>query len=333
MSTNIAGVCGPSVYNETKFMISRLSQITMVLCLMSATVSATSVPNVTCHTHEIEGVHIFYREAGPQKAPTIVLLHGFPSSSFYYRNLILMLADKYHVVAPDYPGFGHSDTPAVDKFVYTFDHVGEVMDKFLEGISATNIVIYMQDYGGPIGMRIALNNPGWIRGLVFQNANVYQEGLLERFFLKKPLWEKRNGATEAPVLRNMELESVKYQYVHGTRHPENLSPDAWIMDVALMERPGNKAIQLELQADYGNNLTKYPEWQNYLRKYHPSTLVVWGKNDPIFGPKGAEAFERDVPDAEIHLLETGHFALEEDADAISKYVDDFARQCFGGRAN
>jgi pimeloyl-ACP methyl ester carboxylesterase len=298
---------------------------------MMSSVTASSLPNVTYRSREIEGVHVFYREAGPSNGPTLVLLHGFPSSSFYYRNLIPMMADKYHVVAPDYPGFGHSDTPAVDKFVYTFDHVAEVMDNFLVAISATNIVVYMQDYGGPIGMRIALKHPDWIRGLVFQNANVYQEGLLERFFLKKPLWEKRNGATEAPVLRNMELESVKYQYIHGTRHPENLSPDAWIMDVALMERQGNKAIQLELQADYGNNLTRYPEWQNFLRKYQPPTLVVWGKNDPIFGPKGAEAFRRDIPEAEIHLLDTGHFALEEDADAISKYVEDFARRCFGGR--
>lgn len=301
---------------------------------MSATaIRASSPPEVTCRTQEIEGVRVFYREAGRQNAPMLVLLHGFPSSSFYFRNLIPMMANKYHVVAPDYPGFGHSDTPPVDKFLYTFDHVAEVMEKFCWTISATNTVFYMQDYGGPIGMRIALHHPDWIRGLVFQNANVYQEGLLERFFLKKPLWEKRNGATEAPVLRNMELDSVRYQYVHGTRHPEYLSPDPWIMDMALMERPGNKAIQLELQADYGNNLTKYPEWQAYLRRYQPPTLVVWGKNDPIFGPKGAEAFRRDVPAAEIHLLDTGHFALEEDANVIADYIDDFAGRCCGAKTN
>jgi pimeloyl-ACP methyl ester carboxylesterase len=314
-----------------KFKISRLAGLYCIMCVTIAT--AEPLPEVMCRTQEIERVRIFYREAGPQNAPTLVLLHGFPSSSFYYRSLLPIMAHKYHVVAPDYPGFGHSDTPPVDKFVYTFEHVAEVMEKFLTAISATNIVFYMQDYGGPVGMRIALRRPGWIRGLAFQNANVYEEGLLERFFLKKPLWEKRTGATEAPVLRNMEIDSVKYQYVHGTRHPENLSPDAWIMDVALMERPGNKAIQLELQADYGNNLTKYPEWQNYLRKYHPPTLVVWGKNDPIFGPKGAEAFKRDVPDAEIHLLDTGHFALEEDANVIGKYFDDFAQRCFSGKSN
>ena len=285
--------------------------------------ASAAQPEVAYRTQEIDGVRIFYREAGPQAAPNLVLLHGFPSSSFYFRNLIPLMAGKYHVIAPDYPGFGHSDTPAVDKFVYTFDHVAEVMEKFLEAKGATNCVLFMQDYGGPVGMRLAAGHPDWIRGLVFQNANVYQEGLLERFFLKKPLWEKRNGATEAPVLRNMEEDAVKFQYVHGARHPESISPDAWTMDVALMQRPGNKAIQLELQADYGNNLPKYPEWQTYLRERHPPTLVVWGKNDPIFGPKGAEAFRRDVPDAEIHLLDTGHFALEEDANAVAGFLDAF----------
>ena len=278
---------------------------------------AAALPDVACRTQSIDGVHIFYREAGPQTGPVLVLLHGFPASSFYYRNLIPLLAEKWHVIAPDYPGFGHSDTPPVDKFEYTFDHVSDVMEKFLQAKGATNCVFFMQDYGAPVGMRIAVNHSDWIKGLVFQNANVYQEGLLERFFLKKPLWEKRTGATEAPVLRNMEYDSVKYQYVHGARHPDEMSPDGWTMDSALLERPGNRAIQLELQADYGNNLPKYPEWQAYLRKQHPPTLVVWGKNDPIFGPKGAEAFTRDVPGAEIHLLDTGHFALEEDCNTIA----------------
>lgn len=303
------------------------ARLRAALCLIFAASScyviSAPAPEVAYRTEEVEGVKIFYREAGPQSATTLVLLHGFPSSSFYFRNLIPLIAGKYHVVAPDYPGFGQSDTPAVDKFEYSFDHVAKVMEEFLQKRGITNSVFYMQDYGAPIGMRMAVKHPGWIRGLVFQNGNVYQEGLLERFFLKKPLWEKRTGATEAPVLRNMEFESVKYQYVHGARHPEEMSPDGWTMDVALLERPENKAIQLELQADYGNNLTKYPEWQAYLREHHPATLVVWGKNDPIFGPKGAEAFRRDVADAEIHLLDTGHFALEEDSNAIAGFMMDF----------
>jgi pimeloyl-ACP methyl ester carboxylesterase len=290
---------------------------------MTIQLKSMPLPEVTCRSQQIEGVNIFYREAGPQTGPVLVLLHGFPTSSFYFRNLIPLLAGKYHVIAPDYPGFGHSDTPAVDKFEYTFEHEAAVMEKFLEAKNASNCVFYMQDYGAPIGMRIAVKHPDWIAALIFQNGNVYEEGLLERFFLKKPLWEKRTGATEAPVLRNMELDAVKYQYMHGARNPDRISPDSWTMDLALMERPGNKAIQLELQADYGDNLKKYPEWQEYLRNKRPPTLVVWGKNDPIFGPKGAEAFRRDVPDAEIHLLDSGHFALEEDYNSIADFMLNF----------
>ncbi|HEX4263997.1 MAG TPA: alpha/beta hydrolase [Verrucomicrobiae bacterium] len=300
-------------------------RISFCLLLVSMTIQLKSMPlpEVTCRSQSIEGVNIFYREAGPQTGPVLVLLHGFPTSSFYFRNLIPLLAGKYHIIAPDYPGFGHSDTPAVDKFEYTFEHEAAVMEKFLEAKNATNCVFYMQDYGAPIGMRIALKHPDWIAALVFQDGNVYEEGLLERFFLKKPLWEKRTGATEAPVLRNMELDAVKYQYLHGARNPDRISPDSWTMDIALMERPGNKAIQLELQADYADNLKKYPEWQEYLRNKRPPTLVVWGKNDPIFGPKGAEAFRRDVPDAEIHLLDSGHFALEEDYNPIADFMLNF----------
>jgi pimeloyl-ACP methyl ester carboxylesterase len=318
-----------------KFALSWTCAIASLICVIAHPVVANSltVPQVTCHLQEVEGVHVFYREAGSPDAPTLLLLHGFPSSSFYFRNLIPPLARRYHVIAPDYPGFGHSDTPGVDKFVYTFDHLGQIMEQFLKARGIAHCVIYMQDYGGPVGMRLAVMHPEWIEGLVFQNANVYQEGLLERFFLKRPLWEKRTGATEAPVLRNMEFDSVKYQYVHGTRHPEELSPDAWTMDVALLERPGNKAIQLELQADYGNNLPKYPEWQAYLRKHHPPTLVVWGKNDAIFGPKGAQAFKRDVPDAEIHLLDTGHFALEEDVNAVAELLSNFMENTARKKSN
>jgi pimeloyl-ACP methyl ester carboxylesterase len=300
-----------------------IAALTLSMALFGTPAARAATAPVTCHFQQVQGISVFYREAGAMNSPVLLLLHGFPSSSFYFRNLIPLLGRNFHVIAPDYPGFGYSDTPAVDKYVYTFEHLAGVTGEFLEAKGITNCFIYMQDYGGPVGMRIAVDHPGWIAGLVFQNANIYQEGLLERFFLKKALWEKRTGATEAPVLRNMEFDSVKYQYVHGARHPEQMSPDAWTMDLALLERPGNKAIQLELQADYGNNLTKYPEWQEYLRRRQPPTLVVWGKNDPIFGPKGAQAFVRDVPNAEIHLLDTGHFALEEEVVAIADYVEKF----------
>ena len=305
---------------------SSAAALTLCLAISRTPAAPTAVADVTCHFQQVEGINVFYREAGATNSPVLLLLHGFPSSSFYFRNLMPLLGRNYRVIAPDYPGFGYSETPAVDKYVYTFDHLAGVTEKFLEARGITNCFIYMQDYGGPVGMRVAVDHPEWIAGLVFQNANVYQEGLLERFFLKKPLWEKRTGATEAPVLRNKEFDSVKYQYVHGARHPEQMSPDAWTMDLALLERPGNKAIQLELQADYGNNLTKYPEWQEYLRRRRPPTLVVWGKNDPIFGPKGAQAFLRDVPNAEVHLLDTGHFALEEDVAAIAQFFANFVER-------
>ena len=285
--------------------------------------TSDSSPKAKCLSLAADGLRIFYREAGPDDAPVILLLHGFPSSSFYYRNLIPRLAGKYHVIAPDYPGFGFSDTPAVDQFNYSFDRLAEVIGKFVVAKAISHCVIYMQDYGGPVGMRLAVQHPEWISGLVFQNANVYHAGLMERFLLKQPLWRKRNGATEAPVLRQMEHDSIKSLYTHGARRPEDLCPDGWTMDSALIQRPGNMAIQLELQAGYESNLLKYPEWQEWLRRHQPPTLVAWGKNDPIFGPKGAEAFRQDLPNAEIHLLDTGHFALEEDTDVVAGLVSDF----------
>lgn len=289
---------------------------------------ATFVPAVSCRSIEIDGVRIFYREAGPDNAPVLLLLHGFPSSSFYYRNLIPRLADKYHVIAPDYPGFGHSDCPEVDKFEYTFSHLTEVVEAFVVAKGISNCVVYMQDYGGPVGMRLAVKRPDLIEGMVFQNANAYDEGLMERFLVKRPLWKKRNAATEAPVLRTFEPDAIKWVYNHGARHPEELDPDGWTMDSALIQRRGNKAIQLELQADYDSNLRLYPEWQAWLRKNQLPTLVVWGKHDPVFGAPGAEAFRKDLPNAEIHLLDTGHFALEEDVVAIADLVGEFLARNF-----
>ncbi|MEO8351333.1 MAG: alpha/beta hydrolase [Chthoniobacteraceae bacterium] len=297
--------------------------LALAMTMLPSMANASEPPEVACRTQEVEGVEVFYREAGSADSPVLLMLHGFPSSSFYFRNLIPLVADKYHVLAPDYPGFGHSDAPEVDRFDYSFDHLAGVVRRFLAAKGITRCVIFMQDYGGPIGMRLATQDPDLIAGLVFQNANVYEEGLSHRFFLKRPLWEKRTGATEAPVLRNMEPAAIKDLYLKGARNPERLSPDGWTMDTALIQRPGNKVIQLELQADYGSNLLLYPEWQAYLRMCRPPTLVVWGKGDPVFGPKGAESFLNDVPDAEVHLLDTGHFALEEDANAVAGFLHAF----------
>jgi pimeloyl-ACP methyl ester carboxylesterase len=284
---------------------------------------AASVPAVACRSIEIDGVRLFYREAGSDIAPVILLLHGFPSSSFYYRNLIPRLAYRYHVIAPDYPGFGHSDCPEVDKFEYTFSHLTEIIESFVVAKGISKCVVYMQDYGGPVGMRLAVLRPDLIDGLIFQNANAYQEGLMDRFLVKQALWKKRNAASEAPVLRTFEPDAIKWVYTRGSRHPEELDPDGWTMDAALIQRPGNKAIQLELQADYDSNLLLYPDWHAWLRKNQPPALVVWGQHDPVFGAPGAEAFRKDLPNAEIHLLDTGHFALEEDVVAIAELVGEF----------
>lgn len=285
---------------------------------------ATSALAVAYRAIDIDGVTIFYREAGVPEAPTLLLLHGFPSSSHMFRGLIPHLADRFHLVAPDYPGFGNSDAPAVDRFAYTFDHLADVMERFVAALGLTSFGLYMQDYGGPIGLRIAVRRPEWVRALIVQNANAYREGITPTFDdLLRPLWEDRSPATEAPVLALFEREGTLFQYTHGARHPEAMSPDAWNMDQYGLDRPGNAALQLELQANYHANLAKYPEWHAYFRAHQPPTLVVWGKHDPLFGPEGAHAYARDLDEIEIHLLDTGHFALEEDAPVIADLMGRF----------
>jgi len=272
----------------------------------------------------VDGLDIFYREAGKRAAPTILLLHGFPSSSHMFRDLIPLLAGRFHLVAPDYPGFGNSDAPPIDRFAYTFDHLAEVIEAFLLTIGLTRFSLYVQDYGGPIGFRIATKRPEWVEALIVQNANAYAEGITPMFDqLLRPLWQRRSAATEAPVLRFFEPEGTKFQYTEGAREPDRLSPDAWNMDQYGLDRPGNKAIQLELQANYQTNLDRYPEWHAYFRTAQPPTLVVWGRNDPIFGPEGAEAYRRDLDDIEVYFLETGHFALEEETPAIAGHITQF----------
>jgi pimeloyl-ACP methyl ester carboxylesterase len=302
-----------------------------VLISGAAATAHNAKPSLPVHygTTEVEGFKVFYREAGNLSAPAIVLLHGFPSSSYQYRDLIPLLSAKYHVIAPDYIGFGNSDTPAPDKFDYSFEHESLVTERFLELHEIKKFVFFMHDYGGPIGMRIAIRHPEKIQALIFQNANVYEEGLEPRFFLKKPLWENRNSATELPVLRNMEIQSTMYQHSYGAKTPELVSPDSWSMDQYFLDRPGNKLIQLELQYDYRNNLIEYPHWQALLRDRQFPTLVVWGRNDPIFGAQGAEAFRKDLPNAEIHLLDTGHFPLEEYSIQTADYVNGFLGNIFG----
>ena len=273
---------------------------------------------------EIDDLSVSYREAGPTEAATVVLLHGFPSSSHMYRDLIPELARDYHVVAPDYPGFGHSDAPRVDEFEYTFDHLADIVAEFLRELDLTPATFFIQDYGAPVGFRIAVEHPEWIDAFVVQNANAYEEGVTDTFRdLLGPVWEHRTGATEAPVLDLFELEGTKWLYQTGTRDPDGMNPDAWKHDQYGLNRPQSDLIQLDLQADYQTNLDRYPEWHEYFREHQPPTLVVWGENDPIFGPDGARAYEQDLDTVEVHLFDTGHFALEEDCDEIAQLTREF----------
>ncbi len=273
---------------------------------------------------EIDGLNIFYREAGAKTAPAILLLHGFPSSSHMFRDLIPRLAQDFHVVAPDYPGFGYSDAPAPDEFAYTFDHLAEVIEKFIQAIGLKEFSLYMQDYGGPVGFRLATAKPESIQALIVQNANAYAEGISAAFEPMKPFWENRNPDTEKAARALLQRETTIFQYTHGANRPERINPDAWTFDQALLDRPGNDAIQLELLHNYTTNVALYPKWQEYLRRRQPPTLIVSGKNDPFFIPAGQEAFKRDLKHVEIHLLDTGHFALEEHADTIATHIKNFS---------
>lgn len=277
-------------------------------------------PRVAYHTLPIEGVNVFYREAGSPENPALVLLHGYPSSSFMFRDLISALADRFHVIAPDYPGFGQSDAPAVADFAYTFDHLADVTEKFLQALKLTRFSLYVQDYGGPVGFRIAARHPEWITALIVQNANAYEEGFTPAWAAFRALWADRNADTEAGVKAFFAPETTRFFYQQGTRDSTALSPDTWTLDQSFLDRPANRAAQLELFYDYRSNPPQYPVWHAYFRAHQPRTLLVWGKNDPFFGPEGAAAFQRDLPAAEIHLLDTGHFALEEDGDVIAAHI-------------
>ena len=275
-------------------------------------------------TIDIEGLEIFYREAGPEDAPAIILLHGFPTSSHMFRNLIPAMSDRFHLVAPDYPGFGGSSMPKVDEFDYTFDHIAEVIDSFIEKLGLRTYSLYVMDYGAPVGFRIAAKHPERVESLIVQNGNAYEEGLREFWEPIKAFWKERSKEN-ADVLRKkvLTIEATKWQYTNGVRNPERIAPDNWFHDQYLLERPGNTKIQLQLFYDYGSNPPLYPKWQAYFREHQPPTLIVWGKNDFIFPAEGATPYERDLKDVEMHLLDTGHFALEEDGELIAGLMRDF----------
>lgn len=279
---------------------------------------------MTLHrTIQIEGFDIFYREAGSPDAPTILLLHGFPTSSHMFRNLIPALADQFHLIAPDYPGFGNSSAPSVNEFDYTFDHLADIIDQFINAIGLTKFSLYLMDYGAPVGYRIAAKYPERVEALIVQNGNAYEEGLRDFWDPIKAYWGDRTPENADALKQLLTLDATKWQYTHGVRNPEVISPDNWNVDQPLLDRPGNNDIQLALFYSYGSNPPLYPQWQEYFRTYQPPTLVVWGKNDYIFPAEGAYPYQNDLKNLEFHLLDTGHFALEEDGDVIAQHIRQF----------
>ena len=272
----------------------------------------------------VKGRSLFYREAGSQSSPTIVLLHGFPTSSHMFRDLIPQLADNYHVIAPDYPGFGYSDAPSVQEFDYTFDNLAAHVEELLFGaLGLKQFSIYVQDYGAPVGYRIASKHPDAIPSIVVQNGNAYSQGIGSGFDVMKPFWANRSSETEKPVRELLKKETTIFQYTHGVKDPDKISPDSYTLDQFFLDRPGNDAIQLDLLHNYQSNLGHYDRWHEYFRKYQPGMLIVWGKNDPFFTVEGAKAYQRDLPNAELHLLDTGHFALEDSSAFIAERMREF----------
>jgi pimeloyl-ACP methyl ester carboxylesterase len=269
----------------------------------------------------VNGLKLFYREAGSKASPTIVLLHGFPSSSHMFRDLIPQLAEQFHVIAPDYVGFGYSDAPNSDKFDYTFDNLAAHVEELLFGVlSLRKFSIYVQDYGAPVGYRIASKHQDSIEGIVVQNGNAYIEGIGAAFDPMKPFWANRNAETEKPVRDLLKKETTIFQYTHGTKDISRISPDSYTFDQLFLDRPGNDVIQLNLLHNYQSNLTLYDGWHEFFRNRQPKTLIVWGKNDPFFTVEGARAYLRDIPKAELHLLDTGHFALEDSSEFIAQQI-------------
>jgi pimeloyl-ACP methyl ester carboxylesterase len=269
----------------------------------------------------VRNLRMFYREAGSKDSPTIVLLHGFPSSSHMFRDLIPQLAEKFHVIAPDYIGFGYSDAPGVSEFEYTFDNLSVYVEELLFNVlGLKKFSIYVQDYGAPVGYRIAARHPEAIEGIVVQNGNAYAEGIGPAFDPMKPFWANRTAETETPVRALLTKETTIFQYTHGVKDVTRISPDSYTVDQLFLDRPGNDAIQLNLLHNYQSNLGHYDEWHAFFRKAQPKMLIVWGQNDPFFTVAGAKAYLRDIPKAELHLLDTGHFALEEHGDFIAQQI-------------
>lgn len=287
---------------------------------------AGAQPLTTHHTAEIDGVRVAYREAGRKDAPAIILLHGFPTSSHQYRDLIPRLADEFRVIAPDYPGYGNSDAPPRDRFDYTFANFADLIESLTERLDLDSYSLYVMDYGAPVGFRLFQKNPEAVEAFIIQNGNAYAEGLRDFWEPIKAYW-KSGAQKDRDALRTLlTREATIWQYTHGTRNPRAISPDNWNIDQPLLDRPGNQEIQLDLFYDYRTNVDLYPEWQSLFRAHQPPTLIVWGRNDQIFPESGAHPYARDLNNIETHILDTGHFALEEDGELIGTLITDFLRR-------
>jgi len=301
----------------------RTITLAIMSIFMTIQYAAANDTEIKYRTVEVKGVDIFYRETGSRNLPSIVLLHGFPTSSHMYRNLMKELANDFHLIAPDYPGFGNSEQPSMQEFEYSFNNLAEVMDEFLQKIEVKKYSLYLMDYGAPIGFRIAAKHPERVKSLIVQNGNAYDEGLREFWNPIKKYWNDKSQENATPLANFITPEGVKWQYTHGVRDPDSISPDNWNTDLKHLTREGNPAIQLELFYDYQSNVPLYPEWQEYFRTHQPPTLIVWGKHDYIFPADGAYPYKRDLKNLEFHLLNTGHFALEEDSEVVANYIRNF----------
>lgn len=297
----------------------------LALAGIAPVASSAEEARVAHRTIDVDGLEIFYREAGPKGAPVVLLLHGFPTSSQMFRNLIPALADSYRVIAPDYPGFGHSAAPARSAFTYGFDRLARVIDRFTEKVGASRYALYVQDYGAPIGFRLAAAHPERVTAIVVQNGNAYDEGIDNEFWKPiKAYWKAPEDSAKRDALRGLlTYDATKWQYTHGVPEPQRVSPDGAAHDQFLLDRPGNAEIQLDLFLSYGSNPPLYPKWQRYFREHQPPALIAWGKNDQIFPAAGAEPYRRDLPAAKVHLLDAGHFALETEGARITQLMRAF----------
>ena len=299
---------------------------------MSSVLSQLAIPVASVHKVEADGVDVFYRAAGEPSAPVVLLLHGFPASSFMFRELIPRLADQFRVIAPDLPGFGFTEVPEERKYTYSFDALARTVEAFTDVLSLNRYAIYVFDYGAPTGFRLAMAHPEQVTAIVSQNGNAYEEGLGDAWGPIRKYWAAPTAENREVIRQNiLNLEGTRWQYTHGVANPEAVAPESYTLDAALLERPGNREIQLDLFLDYASNVKLYPRFQEYFRKSRPPLLAIWGKHDPFFIPAGAEAFQKDLPNAQVKFLETGHFALETHAVEIAAAMKEFLEMTLAGR--